>query len=107
MGLPPLEADANNCRARNGSTVKRQGPKKVWGLDADVRLLTIVLMDERNRKALARTGAKATRKDLDTGDSKQLSVWDGFAVIMNDPQHLVAPGESMNTRTCNVVHLPL
>lgn len=71
----------------------------VWDLDRRIRLLAIVLMEPENRSSLAATGSRASRKDLDSGDAKKLSIWQKFAAIMNDDLHLVTSGQLIRTRT--------
>ena len=101
-----MQTSTSESHATIKSSIKTALPKAKWDLDSNVRLLMIILMDPTNRAALASTGAKATRKDLDTGDSKKLSVWNDFAKLMNDAGHLVTPGKSSQHQVGDVIHLP-
>lgn len=97
MGTPadqstPTDTGGVEPTQNNGPSARSsEGPS--WDLTTRVRMMLIVLMDKNNRSSLATTGLKATRKDLEAGDARKLSIWNDFATQMNDDDVKVAQGK--------------
>lgn len=96
--MSPAKEHTNDKESKRKMTAKKdsklKASKNSFTLDEQVRFLSIIFLDPANRAALKNTGAKASRKDLDSGDAKKLGTWTKFAEIMGDTSYQVTPGHS-------------
>ena len=95
--MSPAQEHTDDKKSKRKTTAKKDSRPKAskdkFTLNEQVRFLSIIFLDPANRAAVKNTGAKASRKDLDSGDAKKLSTWNRFAEIMGDSMYQVTPGQ--------------